>query len=102
MGQDGRQQGMEQQQVSQMPGSGGMPPFYQANGSLEMARQMYPGYETFSQGPLGYPQVAGGQFVAGIPVLHVLKTPRDPTMRLSGVDIAVARGMRASPEIGEL
>jgi len=35
---------------------------------------------------------AGGPFVAGVPVLHVLKTPRDPTQRLSGVDINSGRG----------
>jgi hypothetical protein len=44
----------------------------------------------------GGPGGSGG-FVAGIPVLHQLTTPRDPTQRLSGIDINTAR-TRASPE----
>ena len=58
----------------------------------------YPGYTGYDAGQ-GFGQFggAGGQFVAGIPVLHVLKTPRDPTQRLSGVDIT-NNVMRGSPE----
>jgi hypothetical protein len=86
-----------------------MPPpmsMYQQNYALA-----YPGFSSFDAyggGPAGgiapgqrYAQ-AGGPFVAGIPVLHVLKTPRDPTQRLSGVAINTNRAKiqpSPSPEL---
>ena len=86
----------------QQPIMGGFP-----MGGLRMGYNMggqgmggYPGvYPGYDPGAGGFGQFggAGGQFVAGIPVLHVLKTPRDPTQRLSGVDIT-NNVMRGSPE----
>ena len=106
MGQIGQQGGQGQvqgQQQSVMQPQ--MAPMYQQNYA-----SAYPGFSSFEaygggQGVIApgqrYAQ-AGGPFVAGIPVLHVLKTPRDPTQRLSGVAINTNRAKiqpSPSPEL---
>ncbi|GMH89964.1 hypothetical protein TL16_g11622 [Triparma laevis f. inornata] len=57
---------------------------------MQYQQQPMAAYPAYPYNPPDLAQMGvagGGQFVAGVPVLHVLKTPRDPTQRLSGIDI---------------
>ena len=92
--------GMHQQQPMYQPPMPmmGMPPMqYQ-----QQPMAAYPAYPYNPPDLTNYAQAAagGGQFVAGVPVLHVLKTPRDPTQRLSGIDITKLSANKSPETIG--
>jgi hypothetical protein len=102
MQQFGQMQYGQQQDDQMQPqaGLGGVPGQmqYQGYAAPYLNTNMY---DMYAQGGVVGGQYASGSsgFVAGIPVLHQLKTPRDPTQRLSGIDIN-AQQMRASPDGG--
>ncbi|GMH95870.1 hypothetical protein TrVE_jg5758 [Triparma verrucosa] len=92
--------GMHQQQPMYQPPMPmmGMPPMqYQ-----QQPMAAYPAYPYNPPDLTNYAQAAagGGQFVAGVPVLHVLKTPRDPTQRLSGIDITKLSANKSPETVG--